>query len=66
MSERQDHRKRHIGLSKRACRGGVKAVQGSLQHPAQEVILGNTLLGHHVDQGTEGAVPLLLHSAFHC
>ena len=61
-SEGQDHTKQEYRFSEHACRGRVKAVQGSLQHPAQEVILGNALFWHHVDQGPEGAVPLLLHS----
>ena len=61
--QRQDHTKLTDGLSKHACKGRVEAVQASPQHLAQEVILGNALLGDHIDQGPEGAVSLSLQSS---
>lgn len=55
--------KQTTGLNRCACRGRVEGVQASSQHLAQEVVLGNALLGHHVDQGPEGAVLLSLRSS---
>lgn len=51
------------GLRRHACGArGSRAVHSALQYVSQEVILGDALLWHHVDQGPEGAILLSLQS----